>query len=144
MPTLPLYRGRAVEDRPLVFVTKSPHRSQSPGRGGDRKFTDSGDLDRLKGVDEDATGVEVVWYIVVLGVIALLPAWIAGRKGQGFWTFYVFGLLLWIVAVPVALLVKDKRPRCPACAEVIRPEATICPHCRTPLASPTTEPTPSS
>jgi hypothetical protein len=77
--------------------------------------------------------VEAVWFIVVLAVIAFLPAWIAGRKGQGFWTYYVFGLLLWLVAVPVALLVKDKRRRCPACAEVVRPEATVCPHCRTPL-----------
>jgi hypothetical protein len=61
--------------------------------------------------------------------LALIPAWIAHRKGQGFSTFYVFGLLLWIVAVPVALLVKDRRSRCPECAEIVKPEAKKCPHC---------------
>lgn len=47
--------------------------------------------------------------LVVLALVAaLVPALIARRKGLGFWTFYVFGLLLWIVAVPVALVMKDR------------------------------------
>lgn len=45
----------------------------------------------------------------MLTVLALVPAFIARRKGFGFWTYYVFGLLAWIVAVPVVLLLKDKR-----------------------------------
>ena len=49
---------------------------------------------------------QVVAVVVVWLALALVPALIARRKGQGFWTFYVFGLLLWIVAVPVALLVR--------------------------------------
>jgi hypothetical protein len=62
--------------------------------------------------------------------MALIPAFIAKRRGLGFWTFYVFGLLLWIVAVPVALFSKDKRRRCPHCMEVVHAEASACPHCQ--------------
>ncbi len=57
----------------------------------------------------DGRSVSVVAIITLLLVAALLPAWIAHRKGQGFWTYYLFGLLLWIVAVPVALLIKNRR-----------------------------------
>ena len=38
-----------------------------------------------------------------------MPALIARRKGLGFWTYYAFGLLCWVAAVPVAILLKDKR-----------------------------------
>ena len=57
--------------------------------------------------------------LVLLPLMALIPAIIAKRRGLGFWTFYVFGLLLWIVAVPVALFSKDKRRRCRHCMEVV-------------------------
>lgn len=47
------------------------------------------------------------WLIVPLAfVLALVPALIARHRGLGFWTFYLFGLLLWVVAVPVALLLR--------------------------------------
>lgn len=55
-----------------------------------------------------------VW-IVALAAAALLPAWIAARKQPSrrwgtFATYYLFGLLLWIAAVPVAIwVVKDER-----------------------------------
>jgi hypothetical protein len=40
-------------------------------------------------------------------------------------------MLLFIVALPYALFgLKDKRPRCPSCAELVRPEAIVCPHCQ--------------
>jgi hypothetical protein len=52
----------------------------------------------------------IVVYIVVWALLAIVPAKIAERKGRSFWTWYVFGLLLWIVAVVAALLVKDERP----------------------------------
>jgi predicted amidophosphoribosyltransferase len=48
---------------------------------------------------------------------------------------YAFGLLLPLIAVIVAFFVKDKRPRCPQCAEVVRPEARICAHCGFEIAS---------
>jgi hypothetical protein len=53
--------------------------------------------------------VRVVPAVIFLFVIALVPALIARRKGLGFWTYYAFGLLCWVAAVPVAILLKDKR-----------------------------------
>jgi hypothetical protein len=41
-------------------------------------------------------------------VLALLPAWLAGRKGYSFALFYLFGLLCWIPAVIVAAVISDK------------------------------------
>lgn len=68
--------------------------------------------------------------IVVLLVIALLPALIAQRKGRSFWGFYVFGVLLWIVALPWAIFARDQRRRCPHCIKVVHPRASVCPHCQ--------------
>lgn len=75
-------------------------------------------------------------WIVVLALAALIPATIVSRKTpsrrvESFLTYYVFGLLLLVVAIPVAIWVaKDERVRrCPVCAETIRVEATVCPHC---------------
>ena len=47
-------------------------------------------------------------FLIVLLAIAVLPAWIAGRKGYSRFGFFIFGLFLWPVAVIVALVVKDK------------------------------------
>lgn len=71
--------------------------------------------------------------IVVALVLGLIPAFIAQRKRQGFWTYYVFGVLLWIIAMPTVLLMKDRRARCPACREVVRSDASVCAHCRSSL-----------
>jgi hypothetical protein len=75
-------------------------------------------------------------YAVVLLLLALIPAFIARHRGHGFWTFYVFGLLLWIVALPVALLIKDRRRHCPYCIDPIEQSASVCPHCRKELGPP--------
>jgi hypothetical protein len=53
--------------------------------------------------------MKLVLGLVFLLVIALVPALIARRKGLGFWTYYAFGVIFWAAAVPVALLLKDKR-----------------------------------
>lgn len=42
-------------------------------------------------------------------LLALIPAVIAQRKGRSFVFWFIFGLLLWIVALPAALFVKDTR-----------------------------------
>jgi hypothetical protein len=80
--------------------------------------------------------VNEVVFLLGAVVIGLIPAAIARRKGHGFWTWWLFGAMLWIVALPVSLFIKDARPRCPYCAEIIRPEATVCPHCQRDLVSP--------
>ena len=47
-------------------------------------------------------------FIVVLFALAYLPAWIAGNKGYSRFGFFVFGVILWPVAVIVALVIKDR------------------------------------
>lgn len=47
-------------------------------------------------------------FIVLLFAIALLPAWIAGRKGYSRFLFFVFAVFLWPVALIVALVMKDR------------------------------------
>jgi predicted amidophosphoribosyltransferase len=67
--------------------------------------------------------------MVLLALIALIPAKIAAKKGHSFWLWYAFAIAFWIVALPAALIVKDTRPTCPYCAEPVRAEASVCPHC---------------
>lgn len=78
-----------------------------------------------------------MWWIAGLLAIATIPAFIASRKtpdraGQMFALFFVFGALLWIVALPVAIwVVKDERSKtCPHCAEKIKVAAKVCPRCQ--------------
>jgi hypothetical protein len=68
--------------------------------------------------------------LVLAAIIGLLPAWIASRKGQSFFGWWVFGGLLFIVALPIALMQKDRRPTCPDCREVVHSDAVKCPHCQ--------------
>jgi hypothetical protein len=82
----------------------------------------------------------VAGYGVLLVGLALIPAFIARRKGQGFWLWFAFGLLLWIGAIIAVFFVKDKRPRCPECREVVHPEATRCPHCQSEIGGRLVEP----
>lgn len=77
--------------------------------------------------------------LAFLPILALIPALIARRKGQGFWTFYVAGLVLWIFALIWALVVKDRRPRCPDCREVVHADAVKCPHCQSDIAGRVTQ-----
>jgi hypothetical protein len=67
--------------------------------------------------------------IVILALIALIPGKIAANKGHSFWLWYGFGIAFWIVALPASLIAKDARPRCPYCAEPVKAEASVCPHC---------------
>ncbi len=86
-------------------------------------------------------------FLICLFALPVIPAKIAERKGRSFWIFYFFGMALWIVAVPVALLVpRNKKAlqwradleasraglkHCPACMSLIHGAARLCPHCRT-------------
>ena len=71
--------------------------------------------------------------IIILGIlIGLIPAAIANSKGHSFFGWWVFGALLFIVALPWAIVLKDaNRSRtCPFCAEKIMAQAIVCPHCQ--------------
>jgi hypothetical protein len=53
------------------------------------------------------TNAEMVPALWFLTIIALIPAFIAWRKGHSFVAWYLWGLLLWAAAVPMAMLQKD-------------------------------------
>lgn len=79
-------------------------------------------------------------YLLIAAVIGLLPGFIAQRKalperrGRQFLTYWLFGAALFIVALPLALMLKNENERlCPECAEKIQVAARVCPHCRADL-----------
>lgn len=76
--------------------------------------------------------------LILACLLGLIPAAIAQSKGRSFAGWWVFGALLFIVALPCALLVSrvgpapetgaDRRP-CPHCAELVLREAVVCRYC---------------
>lgn len=80
--------------------------------------------------------------LVIAVFLGLIPAVIAYQKGRDFFDWWVFGWLLFIVALPAALLLKPNIAeletrqleqgtvkRCPYCAELVKCEARVCKHC---------------
>ena len=75
--------------------------------------------------------------LILLLLIALIPAYIAERKGRSFFQWYIYALLLWIVALPASLLISPTEKaqehqqkergyrKCPYCAELIKQAATV-------------------
>jgi hypothetical protein len=65
-------------------------------------------------------------------LLGLIPAAIASRKGRKFGRWWVYGWLLFIIALIHSLSIKGRK--CPYCAEQIRPEAKVCRFCGRDLA----------
>lgn len=78
----------------------------------------------------------LVWALL----LGLIPAFIAQRKGQSFVGWWVFGALLFIVALPMSIFAKKDynspqvqvRP-CPSCQLEIPKGASVCGHCGRPV-----------
>lgn len=82
--------------------------------------------------------MEILIIAIIIGVI---PAAIASGKGRSFIGWWLYGALLFIVALPHAIVTKpnqatlDRRmlkngyKQCPHCDEWIRPDARVCPKC---------------
>lgn len=83
----------------------------------------------------------IVVSLFAAAILALIPASIAQSKGRGFWEWYVYALLLFLVALIHSLLIKPSESfqrrelaiegykACPFCDEMIRPNAVVCRYC---------------
>lgn len=76
-------------------------------------------------------------YLILVAVLALIPAVIARRKGRWFLGWWVIGFLALPIVFIAAIVVGPSR-RCPFCREAIQAGATVCRHCRTSLVAPAT------
>lgn len=81
-------------------------------------------------------------FLVVAALLGLIPAFIAQSKGRSFGGWWLYGFLLFIVAIIHVLFVPSLNSSgaavtdsqgpmrdCPYCAESVKYQATKCKHC---------------
>jgi hypothetical protein len=92
-------------------------------------------------MDLDPNGPDVGVIILMLSLMGLITGYIAWRKGDSFFTFFMGGVMFFIIFLPVAIFMKrdqtelDRRRfskgeiRCRACQEFVSVNATACSYC---------------
>jgi len=87
-------------------------------------------------------GISGMHLVFALFIIACLPGYIAHTKGHSFLKWWIYGVLLFVVALPGSLLLQKRQrvlderemsngdyKKCAGCAELIRSEAEFCRFC---------------
>lgn len=79
--------------------------------------------------------------LIIPALLGLIPAVIARGKGKSFGLWWFYGAMIFIIALPHALLAKADTARlearqiveggkkCPHCAEIIKRDAQACRYC---------------
>lgn len=124
-------RARAARLAPTPYMKARCYIcGQDPPR--DEEWSASRMCDPREGKDFD---LGMLLIAMMLGVI---PGLIANNKGYSFWSWWLFGALLFIVALPLAIMLKPdtgelvsrgEGRQCPFCAELIKPQAVVCRYC---------------
>lgn len=69
-------------------------------------------------------------------VIGFIPAYIAKYKGRDFIAWYIYGVLLFIIALIHSLLLKDQsKIQCSVCKEWTKRDKALCEYCHTVIDS---------
>lgn len=69
--------------------------------------------------------------IIIAAFLGIITGFIGQNKGRSFGLWYFYGFMLFIVALPHSLLMKDRSgAQCPKCKEFVPAGASVCKFCR--------------
>jgi hypothetical protein len=73
--------------------------------------------------------MSILTILVFAAILGCIPGAIAQSKGHSFVAWWIFGALLFVVALPCALFIEREGRKCPYCAETVRTDAVVCRFC---------------
>ena len=68
--------------------------------------------------------------IVLLALFGLIVGLLAKNRGRSFGIWFIYGALLFVVALIHVLSIKDDSKKCPKCQSKVDIKATVCKYCR--------------